>query len=219
MPEHTPVPTPHRAVYGFAFFTFFKILFIVYLFWAFVPDHMIENSLGLTYLPDKYFALCVPMLVCCALTVFGFFIYPSWNLSMQHDIDAVHTIHDRYSLVRCKYIMQRDNGRNDHPNFIKYCDRKVDPVEYSGRENNWWLESYCDFHRIQATEWAVVRTAAAAAPSQNHQSIYCFCDCTDRSKCILRQIPRYIDELLTHEMTPNICDIDIVQTCQELFRH
>ncbi len=89
MPEHTPAPTPHRAVYGFAVFLLFKTLLILYLFWAFVPDNFLENSLGLTYLPDKYFAMFLPMVVMMALIFFAFLIYPALNLSMTADVDDI----------------------------------------------------------------------------------------------------------------------------------
>ncbi|KAI1727972.1 PXA domain-containing protein [Ditylenchus destructor] len=64
----TPSPNPHpgRGVYGFALYLFSWILFLAYLLWALLPQSVL-NFLHLTYLPSKYWAVTVPLLVPIAL--------------------------------------------------------------------------------------------------------------------------------------------------------
>ncbi|EDV42882.1 uncharacterized protein Dana_GF19935 [Drosophila ananassae] len=90
MPEHSPAPTPHRAVYGFAFYMLFTVLFFIYVAWAFIP---IEFGLH-SYLPDKYFAVFVPFLVIVFAWFFAFLIYPAINLSMTVNVDAISSVVD-----------------------------------------------------------------------------------------------------------------------------
>lgn len=206
MAEHTPMPTPYRAVYGFAFFIFFKTLFILYLFWAFVPDHIIEETLGLTYLPDKYFALYIPILVLCALTVFGFFIYPAWNLSMQHDVDNVHTVQDCYSLNRCQHV-------NMHTGNI--CGRKVKCAANSTNHqtNCWHTAEFCELHDCNRTATTTDNDRSGVRVINN------FCDCINKSECVLSHNPQHIDVLYAQNMVPNVCDMSIADVCNRLFRN
>lgn len=212
MAEHTPVPTPHRAVYGFALFLFFKTLFILYLFWAFVPENIIEEKLGLTYLPDKYFALYIPILVLCALTIFGFFIYPSWNLSMQDNVNDIHTIQDRYSLRRCQY--KGNASHSGDRSTIKNCERKVnDGNDDDGPTNMWHRERYCALHRTKAG-----RNAGPYQTVGAERNIENFCDCMDKTKCLLNKNPNHINLMYDRATVPSVCDIDIVDVCKQLFR-
>ncbi|KRG00179.1 uncharacterized protein Dwil_GK27656 [Drosophila willistoni] len=88
MPEHSPAPTPHRAIYGFAFYLLFTVLFIVYVAWAFIP-----LELGLhSYLPDKYFAVFIPFLILVFAWFFAFLIYPAINLSLTVNVDSIASI-------------------------------------------------------------------------------------------------------------------------------
>ncbi|ALC46732.1 CG14550 [Drosophila busckii] len=90
MPEHSPAPTPHRAIYGFAFYMLFTVLFIVYVAWAYLPVNLGLHS----YLPDKYFAVFVPVLILVGAFMFAFFFYPALNLSLTADIDSITTVVD-----------------------------------------------------------------------------------------------------------------------------
>lgn len=93
MPEHTPAPTPSRAVYGFVMYLGFKFLFIMYLLWAYVPHSWFE-AIGITYLPKRYWALAIPVFLLTVFTVFAFFIYPSLGLCMTPNWDDLRTIQD-----------------------------------------------------------------------------------------------------------------------------
>lgn len=93
MAEHTPAPTPSRAVYGFALYLNFKTYFILYLLWALIPESWF-HSVGITYLPQRYWAVAVPIFIFTAFALFVFVIYPSINLCMTPDIDDARTIQD-----------------------------------------------------------------------------------------------------------------------------
>ncbi|KAH8385929.1 phosphatidylinositol N-acetylglucosaminyltransferase subunit P [Drosophila serrata] len=90
MPEHSPAPTPHRAIYGFAFYMLFTVLFITYVAWALLP---LEFGLH-SYLPDKYFAVFIPFLLLVFAWFFAFLIYPAINLSMTVNVDAIASVVD-----------------------------------------------------------------------------------------------------------------------------
>lgn len=98
MPEHTPAPTAHRAVYGYAFYLLVFALFVFYLLWALLPT----KEWGLTYLPDKYFAILLPMLVLVGLAFFAFVIYPALNMSLTPRIDEMSSVADISLLLKGK---------------------------------------------------------------------------------------------------------------------
>ncbi|XP_045470204.1 phosphatidylinositol N-acetylglucosaminyltransferase subunit P [Harmonia axyridis] len=98
MPEHTPAPTPSRAVYGFAMYFSFRLFFCLYLIWAVVPEHYFR-SLGITCLPHRYWSVAVPIFSLTVLAAFTMVIYPSLGLCMTPDIDDLRTIRDK---VGCK---------------------------------------------------------------------------------------------------------------------
>lgn len=87
MPEHTPAPMPHRAVYGYAFYVLMFSLFVFYVFWALFPT----REWGFVYLPDKYFAILLPMLFLVAISFFVFIFYPAVNISLLPKIDDLMT--------------------------------------------------------------------------------------------------------------------------------
>lgn len=98
MPEHTPAPTPSRAVYGFVMYLAFRLIFILFLIWVYVPTHWLK-SLGITYLPSSYWALAVPIFMLTTLTVFAFVIYPSLGLLMTPNDNDLRVIQDSKSKI------------------------------------------------------------------------------------------------------------------------
>uniref|UniRef100_A0A0K0EWB7 PIG-P domain-containing protein n=1 Tax=Strongyloides venezuelensis TaxID=75913 RepID=A0A0K0EWB7_STRVS len=74
--EENPLPDSHRAIYGFAFYILNWISFIIYLIWVLTPYTYLEY-LNLTFLPSKYYGLCLPLLIPFGITVFigGILIY------------------------------------------------------------------------------------------------------------------------------------------------
>lgn len=99
MPEHTPAPTASRAVYGFALFLSFKLIFIMYLIWAIVPECYFE-MIGITFLPQRYWAVAVPIFLLTVLVIFAFIIYPSLGLVMTPNINDIRTIKDKIGSER-----------------------------------------------------------------------------------------------------------------------
>ncbi|XP_018570276.1 phosphatidylinositol N-acetylglucosaminyltransferase subunit P [Anoplophora glabripennis] len=93
MPQHTPAPTPTRAVYGFVMYLSFEIFFIIYVIWAIVPEEYLE-LIGITFLPQRYWAVAVPIYFLIVLTIFAFVIYPALGWSMTPDVDDLRTIKD-----------------------------------------------------------------------------------------------------------------------------
>lgn len=71
---HTPNPHPGRGIYGFALYLFSWILLLIYLLWAFLPQKLLA-SFHLTYLPSKYWAIAVPLLVPVIIGLLCFIVF------------------------------------------------------------------------------------------------------------------------------------------------
>jgi len=69
------------------------------MLWALLPIKELSGSY-FSYLPDKYFALCLPMLVLCGLFFFIFFIYPAIGLSMTPNVDDLSSVLDTKIALR-----------------------------------------------------------------------------------------------------------------------
>lgn len=130
MPEHTPAPTPSRAIYGFVIFLLFQTLFVLYVLWAFIPT-AVHEYFGITELPNKYFALYIPIFLLTAVTLFAFCIYPSFSLIMTPNINDINTITDKNAIKRCCF--------RDDNNIL--CDNKITS------RTQWFQPKYCDNHQ------------------------------------------------------------------------
>ncbi|ETN60133.1 phosphatidylinositol glycan, class P [Anopheles darlingi] len=192
MPEHTPAPTPGRAIYGFALFLLFKTLFALYVVWAFVPTAVFER-LGLTYLPDKYFALFLPILALVAITLFAFLVYPSLALAMTPDVDDRTTVTDSYTIVRCQYQFPDGGG----------CSQRVDDPYSAG----WNAKRHCEKHAIRMNEQQP-RTVRVAN----------FCDCPYEAMCLLRKDPDYLPTLRRKDPIPAVSDLSLAKVSRALYR-
>ncbi|XP_058054914.1 uncharacterized protein LOC131206396 [Anopheles bellator] len=192
MPEHTPAPTPGRAIYGFALFLLFKTLFAMYVVWAFVPTAVFDH-VGLVYLPDKYFALFIPIVALVAVTLFAFLIYPSLALAMTPDADERETITDGFAIVRCKYRFP--DGQS--------CNQRVDDPYGAG----WNAKRHCEKHatRLNEQQQRTVRVAN-------------FCDCPYESQCLLRKDPDYLPTLRAKDPIPAVCDLSLAKVSRALYR-
>lgn len=96
MPEHTPAPTPSRAVYGFVLYLGFSTAFALYFVWAVIPDSVL-HSVGLTYWPQKYWAVAIPIHIGLGIALFAAIIYPAINLTMTPAFSDMRTITDPHA--------------------------------------------------------------------------------------------------------------------------
>ncbi|XP_055621506.1 uncharacterized protein LOC129765342 [Toxorhynchites rutilus septentrionalis] len=194
MPEHIPSPTASRAIYGFCLFLLFKTLFILYLLWAFIPTHILDG-IGLSYLPDKYFALFVPILVLVGVTFFAFLVYPSLSLSMMPEVDAVSTITDNFAIVRCQYQFP-DRQR---------CNNKIDQPY----EDSWMVKPICSKHSIRVTTASDLRSSTRISN---------YCDCLEEERCLLKKDPRHLAKLRAKPMVPAVSDLNLAEVSRVLYR-
>lgn len=140
--EHTPGPQFHRAIYGFSLYLIFNSLFLIYVVWAFVPDRILSDVFHLNYLPDKYFALYIPILILNATALFGFIIYPMVNMRLTPDINSLSTVGDKFTIRRCEKVnctsprkMSVSKGETAGP---RWCKRHADG------EDEEVISNWCD---------------------------------------------------------------------------
>lgn len=144
MAEQSPAPTSSRSIYGFVIYLLFATLFILYVLWAFIPLEFYENYLGITELPNKYFALFVPILILTATTLFAFCIYPSFSFIMTPDIDSINTITDSSSIRRCKHRDSQGVLCDNKILFDAFESWKVPTVCGQHQNRNSRVSDYCD---------------------------------------------------------------------------
>lgn len=92
----TPNPSPTRGIYGFALYIVSWILFLVYLFWALVPDYYIQ-ALHLTFFPrfvlllftSYVFTFFQQILGCCYSLPFSCSCLPFCFLSIYQLRDTI----------------------------------------------------------------------------------------------------------------------------------
>ncbi|KAI9560194.1 hypothetical protein GHT06_014208 [Daphnia sinensis] len=91
--ETRNTPAPYRAIYGFVLWIISYVFLIIYIVWAFVPEEWL-HVFGLTYWPQKYWAVAIPAYIFFGLLLFGFVIYPSINLLITPPLNDFRTVTD-----------------------------------------------------------------------------------------------------------------------------
>lgn len=94
--QNAPSPTESRANYGFALYLSSKTAFVVYLIWAFIPGDWLA-FVGLTYIPQKYWAIVLPVWVCCAILVTTL-LYPAINMLLVPPMNDSSILTDSFAL-------------------------------------------------------------------------------------------------------------------------
>ncbi|KAK3923368.1 Phosphatidylinositol N-acetylglucosaminyltransferase subunit P [Frankliniella fusca] len=114
MPEHTPSPSPSRAVYGFVLYLGSCSALGLYLVWAILPDSVL-HSLGLTYWPMKSWAVTLPIYGCVLLALFAFLFYPGLNFMIVPPIDDMRIITDSHSIPLDETLVSEIPPASDLP--------------------------------------------------------------------------------------------------------
>ncbi|CAG8579712.1 15488_t:CDS:2, partial [Acaulospora morrowiae] len=93
----TLTKTPTYEYYGFALYLLSFIAFVIFLLWAYLPDEALI-SLGITYYPDRYWALALPVWS-FVLVLFIFVAFISINFLNTAPLDSFNTITDDHANV------------------------------------------------------------------------------------------------------------------------
>lgn len=120
MAQSTPAPTPSRANYGFALYLGSYSVFGLYLVWAAVPDSLL-HSVGLTYWPQKYWALAVPIHLLVSLALFAFCFYPAINLTLIPSVNDHRVFTDEFAITP-------DKSKDSNGGIPAVCDLPLDEV-------------------------------------------------------------------------------------------
>ena len=85
------------ALYGFVAWIAIHICFSIFLMWAYTPDRYLI-SLGVTYFPDKHWALALPCWSLVSLLSFTC-LYATYNAMRRPDLESLSNIVDEYTRV------------------------------------------------------------------------------------------------------------------------
>ena len=85
-------------LYGFFSWNLSAFVFFLYLIWAFVPDEILRK-LGIEYIPNKYYAIAIPLWF--GVTLFSMlFLYVFVCMASTPSIDSYQTLQDRHTILK-----------------------------------------------------------------------------------------------------------------------
>ena len=91
--QHSPAPTPSRAVYGFVLHLVSIGLLLLYLCWALLPPSLLA-SIGLHFLPQQYCAVAIPTYLSVLFFTFVLVVYPALGLLATPDSGDIRHVAD-----------------------------------------------------------------------------------------------------------------------------
>ncbi|VDN85542.1 unnamed protein product, partial [Brugia pahangi] len=119
-PYASPNPSPARGIYGFALFIVSWFSFALYLIWALLPTPYLK-LLHLTYLPAKYWAIAIPLLLPIAVAAFIILV-------LAHNLIQLHGIFDDIEIIEDDFGGSARIGSADLQSFFantrNFYDRK-----------------------------------------------------------------------------------------------
>ncbi|CAK9301422.1 unnamed protein product [Gordionus sp. m RMFG-2023] len=92
MVNPNPSPSPERAIYGFVIWIISHIMCALYFIWSLLPETVLLK-IGITYYPQKYWALALPIYI-SSLSIFILLFYISLNLIITPNFDSINMITD-----------------------------------------------------------------------------------------------------------------------------
>ncbi|MCP9263949.1 Nitric oxide-associated protein 1 [Dirofilaria immitis] len=110
-PYASPNPSPARGIYGFALFVCSWFFLALYLIWAIVPTPYLE-SLHLTYLPAKYWAIAIPLLLPIAVAVFIILV-------LVHNFIQLHGVFEDVEIIEDDFGRGAGVGSVDLQSFLQ----------------------------------------------------------------------------------------------------
>lgn len=115
--ETKNTPAPYRAIYGFVLWLVSYVFLIIYIVWAFISEEWL-HIFGLTYWPQKYWAVAIPAYIFTGILLFGFVIYPSINLLITPPLNDLRTVLDE----NCAFTAGRGIAPITDIPLIKVCE-------------------------------------------------------------------------------------------------
>ncbi|EGG18436.1 hypothetical protein DFA_03930 [Cavenderia fasciculata] len=122
----------NTEVYGFVYWIATILGYVIYLLWAFIPEHVLSD-LGVHYYPSKYWAIAIPMYIIVCI-IFGMTVYFSINLIITKPFDSFNTYKDEFTQTESDthvYLPESIPPLEDLPLDI------INKILYQTRSNNY----------------------------------------------------------------------------------